>query len=347
MPSHHHVQIPQSIHAASAFLLPGIATAFLTACGGGGTPEPRMAIDRVSGTLVITTANAKAVAANALSQTTHRLNTLGGAGPLVAYTEFLSPSASSLAKPTVLNANSLKTGQVCGAGGSVQVAGSIAYASGLSTGDTLQSTYQHCSILAHGWSPTYLDGSVTQTVTSGTAIAMPFKIELTGSLSNLRMGIPQAGGALSEINVLSGNQKLEWNATNAASQTLTITGNSLTNKSTVGATVRAHHWSAYRQITVINGVHTRYSLNAFVNSDNTHLGPTGVSYILQTLAPIVKDTVSNIWLSGVIRVEGYSNASALISIGTNHVVQVDVDANGDGVYEATVFSTVSELGNLL
>jgi hypothetical protein len=336
------------MNAIHTFLLTSIGTALLTACGGGGeTPVPLGLGQGPGRTLVITPANAKAVAANALSQATHRLNTLGGAGPMVANTEFLSPSTSSLAKPTVLNSNSLKTGQVCGAGGSVQVTGSIANASGLSTGDAIQSTYQNCGILADGWSPAYLDGSATQTVTSGSAITMPFQIVLTGTLNNMRMGIPQSGGGFSEIHVLNGNQKLEWSASSRTAQTLSISGNSLTNKSTVGAVVRTHNWAAYHQTIRINGVYTGYSLDAFVNSDNTHLGPSGGSYILQTLAPIVKDTVSNILTAGVIRVEGYFNARALIGFGTNHVVQVDVDANGDGVYEATVFSTVSELSTLL
>ena len=139
------------MNAIHIFLLASLGTAVLTACGGGGTSVVPLGIgEPATGNLVITPANAKAVAAHALSQTTNRLYTLGAAGPLVAYTEFLSPSTSSLANPTVLNSNSLKTGQVCGAGGSVQVTGSIANGSGLRTGVVVQSTYQNCSILGDG-----------------------------------------------------------------------------------------------------------------------------------------------------------------------------------------------------
>ncbi len=281
--------------------------------------------------MVITPANAKAVAAHALSQTTNSLYTLGAAGPLVAYTEFLSPSTSSLANPTVLNFNSLKTGQVCGAGGSVQVIGSIANASGLSTGDVIQSTYKNCGILANGWSPMYLDGSATQTVTSGSATTMPFQIVLTGTLNNVRMGIPQAAGGFSEIQVLNGGPTLQWSATSRTVQTLTIFGLPLTIKSTVGGVLRTHHWQGHQQTIRINGVNNSYSLDALVYSDNPVFGPTGGSYVLRTLTPVVKDTVSNIFTAGVLRVEGSLTSRALIGIGTNHVVQVDVDANGDGV----------------
>ncbi|QTN29765.1 hypothetical protein HZ993_08125 [Rhodoferax sp. AJA081-3] len=330
------------------FLLTCIGTAFLTACGGGGgTPVPLGIGEPVTGSLVITPANAKAVAAHALSQTTNRLYTLGAAGPLVAYTEFLSPSKSSLANPTVLNSNSLKTGQVCGAGGAVQVTGSVANTSGLGTGDVVQSTYKNCGVLAYGLSPTYLDGSAMQTVTSGGAATMPFQIVLEGSLDNVRIGIPQAGGGFSEIQVLNGIPTLQWSATSKTVQTLTIFGRPLTIKSTVGGVLRTHNWQGHRQVISINGVYTGYSLDALVYSDNPLFGPTGGSYVLRTLTPVIKDTVSNVLTAGVLRAEGYFNARALISIGTNQVVQVDVDANGDGMYETTVFSTVSELSGLL
>lgn len=328
-------------------LLTCLGSAFLTSCGGGSTPAPVGIIERVSGTLVITTANAKAVAAHAVSQTINRLYTLGTAGPLVAYTEFLSPSTSSLANPTVLNSNSLKNGQVCSAGGSVEVTGSITNASGLSTADVIQSTYKNCGVLAYGLSPTYLDGSATQTVTSGGAATMPFQIVLEGPLNNVRMGVTQAGGGLSEIQVLNGIPTLQWSATSKTLQTLTIFGRPLTITSTVGGVLRTHSWQGHRQIISINGVYTGYSLDALVYSDNPLFGPTGGSYVLKTLAPVIQDTVTNILTAGVLRVEGYFDARALVSIGTNHVVQVDVDANGDGVYEATVFSTVAELSTLL
>ena len=292
-------------------------------------------IDGPALSLVITAANAKVIAAHALLQTTNQVNMLGSAGPLVA-----------LANGGVVNANSLKTAQPCSAGGYVLVTGAIAGTAGLNTGDTVQSSYQNCRILANGRSAVYLDGSATQAVTSGSASAIPFQITLTGGLNNVRIGTLQSDGALARTHTLTGNEQLEWTAASAASQTWSISGTTLTNKSTAGTIVRMDNWGAYRQTVVIAAGDISYSLHALVNSDNTQLGANGSIYMLRTVTPLVTNATTGLLSAGAVEVDGNSNAKLYVTIGASGVVSLFVDANGDGRYETIVSTTTSELSTL-
>lgn len=305
---------------------------------GGGGSDP---------TLNINAANAKAVAANALSQSTNGLIVLAGGAPLIDNTAFLLPTLNFL-NSSIINANTLKAKvQTCGAGGSVRVSGSVASTAGLGAGDTVNSDYQYCMIFNAGSSPVFVSGTAAQTVTSGSAYAMPFQIVLASSFNNLNTGLLKTFGVFTETDLLNGDEKLEWNATSTTSQSLTASGTSMSNKSTVGAVVRTHVWQNYQQTTAINGANTSLSFTGLVQSDNTNLSPTGGTYSLTTPTAIVKTTTTGVLSAGVIKAVGTSNSAVLVTLGANGAVTLQVDANGDGTFETTIATTLTELNTFL
>lgn len=317
----------------------------LASCGGG-TSQPQGFIDGAAHTLVITAGNAKAIAAHALLQTTNPVNMLGGAGPLVAATNFLQPASPGPTQGGVVNANALVAPLPCSTGGAVVISGAIANTAGLGTGDLVQSIYQNCGVLANASLPIYLDGSAVQRVASGGAQAIPFDITLTGTLNNLRIGFPASDGVAARTNTLMGNETLQWTAKSAYAQTWSLSGTTLTNKTTSGTLVRMDNWGAYQQTVTMDADVTRYSLIAMVTTDNTTLGASGGNYFLYTSTPVVRNNVTHALTAGALTVEGSANATLYLSVGASGLVSIFVDANGDGSYETIISSTTQELSAL-
>lgn len=306
----------------------------LTACGGGGgattTPVAATpaATPSASTPVAITTLNAKAVAANALAATTNGVNLVGTIG-------------FGLINGSPVDATFLNKPQACNGGGTAVVTGSVASSSGLTTGDSLNPTYTNCGVPMLGTTLT-LNGSSTQTLTSGSANKLPFQITFSGNLNNLSIGI--AG----KTSVLNGDQILDWSVgSNTAVQTMITSGTSLTNKSNVSGLLRTHVWQNYKQTIGVNGVTNSFSLSGTVQSDNTNLSPVGGSYTLSATTPIVQSTSTLVLSGGVIKIMGAANSQILATVGANNVVTLQVDAKGDGTFQSTIATTMAELNTFL
>lgn len=306
----------------------------LAACGGGGggntaAPTPAPVVPPSAATSVtITATNAKAVAANALSATTNGVNLIGTMG-------------FGLINSSTIDSTFLNKQQTCRSGGSAFVTGSIASGAGLLTGDSLNPTYTNCGVPLLG-STLVLNGSSTQTLTSGSAITLPFQIVFTGNVTNLSIGM--TGKTFS----LNGDQKLDWSVgSNIANQTMITSGTSLTNKSNVAGVLRTHVWQNYKQTLAANGVTNNFSFSGTVQSDNTNLGPAGGSYTLSTSTPVAQSASTYVLSAGALMITGASNSQIAATLGANNVVSLKVDANGDGTFETTIETTLTELNTFL
>jgi hypothetical protein len=88
------------------------------------------------------------------------------------------------------------------------------------------------------------------------------------------------------------------------------------------------------------------SLTATVETDSSRLGGTTLSYTITTPTPVTWSETTGIPTAGVIKVVGANNAGLLVTINGDGTVTIQLDANGDGVYEKSITSTTTELASL-
>lgn len=309
-----------------------LATLFaLTACGGGGSdtaaPAPVVTTPAPVATsataVTITSANAKALSAHALDTTQSALNYVGSVGFILANA---TPSASNISK-------------FCPYGGFTLVTGGVANVNLLTQGDTYNSIYTNCAVLA---SPTTtLNGNSAVTATRSSGTSFPFNMGLSAKLSNFSLAIPNVKW------LLNGDQQLTWSAQSNTVQTYNLSGTSLSIQTTSGGFVRNTLWKNYSQTIDGNGITTLYALSATVQTDNTNVGTAGGSYTVSTLTPVLYEKISGLRSAGVVKIAGAANSQIVATVGAGSVVTLQVDANGDGVFESTISTTFAELASFL
>ena len=84
-------------------------------------------------------------------------------------------------------------------------------------------------------------------------------------------------------------------------------------------------------------------MSATIETSSTRLGANGGSYTITTTTPVVWNSSTNVLSAGVVKVVGANNSQLVITVTGNNSVSIQIDANGDGTFEKTVSSTVSEL----
>ena len=326
----------------------------LAACGGGGGGGGGgdSGNTATGSTLVISSSNAKPVAADGLDAST---NTAGaGAGTsLVTGVQVDAGSAPSVRLSSVALALAGKAGNrpalatgvtvnetaACSLGGSVNVSGSVAGGSGLATGDSMTVTASNCSEVIDGVSTT-LSGVMSLTVNGGSFNPdVTTAQQVTMSLALKSLSVTSNGVR----DVADGDLKIELNQLNASATTSTLTGASLSNSYTRAGVTRSTTLKDFRIVQEATGTQLRSNVAATVVSNNPRIG-SNVSYQVSTPTPVVTDL--SLVLSGTVKVSG-ANSSLVLNVTSLNNFSLQVDGNGDGTVDSTITATAAELRDLL
>ena len=336
-----------------------IPSLLVIACGGGGGSSGAIMVPPQA--VVITEANAKPVAANALDSAQSSSATQAGAGLLTGVQieessgagfsiqnnfvwmveaargalASVAPTASVIATGIAINAT-----QSCALGGSVTVNGSVASAAGLSAGDNVTLDASNCKLNQQGVAST-MNGRMSLTVNSGSLFTFPYHVVISVMTTSLSV----QSGAVTVVS--SGDVRLDWTAASATVQTLVATGSSLNSRTMNGTTSRSSTWTNYTQSWSISGSTVSSSLAASVVTDSSRLGTNGASYTITTPSAVVWNSGTGVVSAGVVKVVGAGNSQLLATVGAGNTVTIQIDANGDGTFEKTITSTVDELKSLL
>ncbi|MBA2965163.1 MULTISPECIES: hypothetical protein [Ramlibacter] len=329
---------------AGLMCLPALA---VLACGGGGGGGGGGAPAAPSAAaLVITAANAPAVAAEALETVTStdaataggqfvtgvQIEGGGGSRPQL----LASASLALLARPQASStlAAGAVVSQACTGGGTISVDATTSGAASMVAGDSLRITASNCSESVDG-TPTVLNGRMSIAVTSGSydpnSPVYPKSVTLRIVSSSFSVG------ASGQTEVFDGDLTLALTDTTATSGTLTATSASLS--STVGA--RRITLGDYRLQVTHTSVDSALSVSANVESNNGQLASTPVRYTLTTETP-VKVTSAGLVTAGSIRVSG-SSSSLLLTVTSTDAFSLRVDSNGDGTIDSTRTITKADL----
>jgi hypothetical protein len=331
----------------------------LTACGGGGgggDAAPAPAPVTSSGTLQITTANAKPVSADALDNATNVDAAEGGASIVTGVqvdtgaaaggsaTLQLADAARVLAAKAI-GRTSLATGAAvnesaaCNGGGSVNISGNVASNSDLSPGDTITISASSCRETVNGATST-LNGSMKITIVSGSVNANPVHIVMT--IESLGFSVSE-NGKTSQTN---GDLTLDvTGSAGSSTQSVVLSGKSLSTSVSSAAGTRSFSLQNYRQsVSSVNGAVT-YNVEAQVTTSNSRLGAGTQVYSVSTPTALTTNA-SRAYTGGSLKVTGKSSALLLTVTGTD-TFQLQVDENGDGTFETTTPATLAELRALL
>ena len=329
-----------------------VSAILLAGCGGGGgggTPAP------VTGpqALAITEANAKPVAANALDSaqntTAARSGTSlltgvqvegGGAASTSAFLAMaqLARAAAGVAKaaPALPTAVAINETAACPLGGSMSVTGNMSVMDAMMAGDNLSINASNCAVDVGGMA-TVMNGAMSISVISGSASSLPFHVVLGMTASGLSV---QSGGATV---VATGDARLDWSATSTTVQSIAVTGTSMSSRETIGTSVRTTVLQNYAQSVALNGTTVTCSLGASVQTDSTQLGASGGAYTISTPTPVMWNSATGAVTAGTVKVVAGAGSQLLMTIAADGSVALQLDANGDGAFEKTLTSTVTEL----
>jgi hypothetical protein len=268
-----------NVLAASAALV-----ALLSACGGGGgggSAGSNATVTTPTAVQVqITSANAPAVAANALDAA-QNADSAGASTSLVSGVQV--QGSGGINQPQMLTriahwasglgAVPLAAGVLtpasanCSNGGSISVSGSVAAQGSLKAGDSLTVQANNCTQLVDGGLVT-INGAMTVAVTVGTLLngaAPPFHITLKITTSNLSL---VAG---SDHVTSNGDMTIDWTET-STTDTLTVSGSSLASGANAASGFRTVTWNNYSQSLTATATSVTSGLNGTVTSDNPRLG---------------------------------------------------------------------------
>jgi hypothetical protein len=309
----------------------------LSACGGGGgggstaTTAPPVAI---------TTSNAQAVAAEASEVSTNTdaaaasgfvtgVQISGGGGP---NTMLLATAARKLVAKAPAS-GSMATGaavsEACTSGGTITVDATVS-GSGIPTaGDSFRITANNCTE-SDGTTSIVMNGSMTIAIVSGSydpaSTVYPKRVTMRIVTSNFSI----SGGG--ETEVFNGDLTIALTE-NATSASVTLSATSLSNN--IGShTVTVTNYTMQVDET---STATVTSVAATVQTNNSRLGSSPVSYTISTITPISVNS-TGVVTAGSIKVTGANSNLVLTVIGSDSY-SLQVDTNGDGTFEST--STVS------
>ncbi len=323
------------------------AALLVTACGGGGgggttaatvptavtppvtapvtppvTTTP-VVVPPVSTLVAISTSNAKAIAAVALDATTYPFASLGTVGMLgiinnhALSTLFLGPKA-------------------CTGGGSATVIGSLASPFRITPGDSLTANFTNCSAIQVLGLPLAMTGAFTSIFSTATATRLVSATTIENFTFNTLLRSYQ----------LSGDQSVDYDGANASATIFILAGKSLAIRSTTAAVVRNTTWKDYSQAYLPLGSDVSFSLSSTIQTDNTNLSLLGGSFVITTTAPVIR-SAAGLLTSGAISLVGASAARINVSVNLDGSATLAIDANGDGIIEATQTITSIEMINLL
>lgn len=331
-----------------------LASLVLAACGGGGGGGGGGAGGSgrtTAAAVVVTNGNAQALAAEALAASSNTDAASGASfvtgvqvsGGSSGFNPALLGAAArklvAMAPSTGALATGVTTSQTlaCSAGGSITMTANTSGGTGPAAGDSMQIAASNCTEGA-GVDAMVMNGSITITFLAAydpASAAYPKTLSIRMVAQNFSV----AGGGESEV--FNGDVTLTLTETSATSFTMSMTSNSLS--TTLGThsvtlsnyTVKADETSAGTVIT----------MSATVETTNTRLGATAVSYQVATVTPITVSS-AGVVTSGSIKVTG-NGSGLLLTVTSADTFTLQVDTNGDGVYDSTSTVTRSQLNAAL
>lgn len=332
-----------------------LTAGLLAACSGGGGGNGGDAVQPPVSGVSITTANAEAVSAEVVNS----VDVVEGARSGTELITGVSITANSgdfnyrdfvltqLDKFAVVRQQQLSSGVVgvvitattepCSGGGTVTISGNVADPSltTLSAGDTLSAVFTDCNeegILISGG----LDLTIN-TISAFYDGTPPFDIDISVILTDL--SDTDAGIAFSS----NGDMRLALTEDASGNYHATLSGNSLT----VNEGGQTDTLSSYNYVLTGNDSSGDYSIDAEGTIDSTILGGSVTFITVQTFA-------GNDFLGagdptqGVLSMTSdFDSSQARLTAQPDGVnVMIEVDAEGDGVFEDTVMTTWAALDSL-
>lgn len=339
----------------SAFLI--VPAMLLAACGGGGgggggTPPP--ATQTVS-QLVVTDANAQAVAAEVLETSTNidaaqvgtavvtgvQVDAAGGSNALV----LASVARDMLSKST---GPAMATGATvtrnCQFGGTLTVTDTSASSTVAQTGDQFSVTANNClDPLGGTGTQTLLNGSMTLTVASGSfdSSSNTFPKNVTLQLVASNFAVTQ-GGVKSTSN---GDLTIGISEPSASDSTLSLSSTSLSNTvEKSGAAAHTITLKSYTHTVVSTLTQASVTIGANVESNNARFGTGTFSYTLSTNSPVVITSAG--YVAGGLKVAASHSGLVLTTVPANNFT-LQVDTNGDGSFESSTGVSRAQLEALI
>lgn len=327
----------------------------LAACGGGGGDGGAAPPPGPGGVtaVAITEANAKPVAADALASAIN-INTSQSA--LLSGVQVQSGGSSGGALVLAQVVRDIAVGQpasapqamgvqaqgtyACELGGTITVDGNIATSAGPTAGDSFTITARACKETIRGVVTT-LNGTLSVNVTSGSATTVPFHVVMTLVARDL------STETASERTTSDGDMVMDWTANSDTDQTMILSGSALRAGVTRGGVSHTATWRDYRQELHLGGATATSAVAATIESVIGRVSASPVSYHVTTPAAITLDTNAHAITAGSIHVTGAANSQLLLTSTGPDAFRLQVDASGDGTYEATQTTTRSELESLL
>jgi hypothetical protein len=324
--------LQRSLFISQARLLAACGLLALAACGGGGGDDGP-GIPPEAARVVITDANAPRVSIEAiqsvqLNSDSGSIATSDSSATATANRAVRSVLARTVGRAAPLRARPLATVQAveaCSGGGTVSDEGTLAQA-----GDSVTLTFNNCTE-----DGATLNGSLRFTLVSFNDAGTVFTVDVV--LTNLRATTGNV------VERLDGSMRMSIDNSNPAQDIVTLSTPFIATERVVAGQVRASR--SLRELTMQevldNATGNLTTTSAFVASGNfPELGD--VSFRVQTVQALVTPVQEVHPTSGVLRVTGANNTSALLTIGPD-TVQVDVDNNGDGTTDTTLTLTWDEI----
>jgi hypothetical protein len=335
---------------------------FVAACGGGGgggTPAASAGGDTASGApwaaataLAVTISNAPALAAEAMEVATNtdaaesggfamavEVSGTGGAGG-TGPKRLADAARKLLAKAQ--GSGTLVTGvaaqQACSLGGTLTVDGSSSGSAVLSAGFWAEMIASNCTE-GDGVNNVVMNGRIKMSIVSGSydpaSTVYPKSFTMRIETTNFTV----SGGGESEK--FNGDLTVAFTETSEFAGSLAMSANSLTSE--IGShTVFMSNYSLSVQE---DGSSSTMTITASVQTNNSRLGSSPVSYSITTVTPLTVSS-TGVVTAGSIKVTG-AGSTLLLTVTDSDTFSLQVDTNGDGSYDDTSTVTRSQLQALI
>lgn len=330
----------------------------LSACGGGGGGGGPAATPATP--LAISTANSRAVSADALDNSTDTTTAQTGtalvtgvqvdAGSTTGARKLVSVGRALLAmapaRPALATGVAMDETGACSGGGTLRVFGNVADPTGttLNAGDQITLVASSCNAIVDGQAVS-MNGSFAITINSGSfnpnAVSYPTRLVMTFVTNNF-VFVEGADRMTS-----NGDLRIDLNMLNASSEDIVLSGSSLSGTHSNSSGTRSSTLKNYTESLQVRGATITGSVSATVESSNSRLGSGLVSYSISTVTPLTYSEAGDV-SAGVLKVTGANNSALLLTVTAANTFKIEVDANGDGSYEwSTTGVTRAELEALL
>ena len=330
----------------------------LSACGGGGGGGGSAATPATP--LAISTANSKAVSADALDNSTDTTTASTGtalvtgvqvdAGSTTGARKLVSVGRALLAmapaRPALATGVAVDDTGLCQISGTLRIVGNVADPTGntLNAGDQITLIANSCSAVVDGQTVT-MNGSFAIAINSGSfnpnAVSYPTRLVMTFVTNNFVL----VEGA--ERMTSNGDLRIDINMLSATSEDIVLSGSSLSDTHSNSSGSRSSTLRNYTENLQVRGTTITGTVTATVESTNSRLGSGPVSYSISTVTPLAYSEAGDV-SAGVLKVTGANNSALLLTVTATNTFKVEVDANGDGTYESsTPGVTKAELEALL